>query len=49
MKRFDSRTVIVTGGARGMEASHARLHRRGDGGLLLGPVPPHQRSKATVA
>src|SRR5712672_2503536 len=24
MKRFDSRTVIVTGGARGMGASHAR-------------------------
>ena len=24
MKRFDNRTVIVTGGARGMGASHAR-------------------------
>src|SRR5258708_19501127 len=24
MKRFDNRTVIVTGGARGMDASHAR-------------------------
>ena len=24
MKRFDGRTVIVTGGARGMGASHAR-------------------------
>ena len=24
MKRFDSRTVIVTGGARGLGASHAR-------------------------
>ena len=24
MKRFDKRTVIVTGGARGMGASHAR-------------------------
>ena len=24
MKRFDNRTVIITGGARGMGASHAR-------------------------
>jgi 3alpha(or 20beta)-hydroxysteroid dehydrogenase len=24
MKRFDNRTVIVTGGARGMGANHAR-------------------------
>jgi len=24
MKRFDNRTVIVTGGARGMGTSHAR-------------------------
>jgi hypothetical protein len=33
MKRFDNRTVIVTRGARGMGASHAR------GGVLLGPAP----------
>jgi NAD(P)-dependent dehydrogenase (short-subunit alcohol dehydrogenase family) len=32
MKRFDNRTVIVTGGARGMGASHARgFVTEGDG------------------
>jgi 3alpha(or 20beta)-hydroxysteroid dehydrogenase len=60
MKRFDNRAVIITGGARGMGASHARgfvaedanvmiAEFIADGGHLLGVVPQQERAEAAAA
>src|SRR2546427_7900112 len=56
MKRFDNRTVIVTGGARGMGASHARGFVTEGANVVIADVleqegrggPPQARGGATL-
>ena len=48
MKRFDKRTVIVTGGARGMGASHARGFIAEGANVVIGDIL-EEEGRAAIA